>query len=65
MPIPESQRRAVVKYTREHYDSLTVLIPKGERENVKRAAVKTGKSMNAFVWEAISEKIVRDSSSGE
>ncbi|BFH12352.1 hypothetical protein J6TS7_16030 [Paenibacillus dendritiformis] len=52
--------RAKNKYNAANYDKFGVLVPKGERARIDAAASKSGKSRNAFVVEAINEKIVRD-----
>lgn len=57
MSVSEAQKKAVTKYTRENYDKILVTIPKGEREKIKAAAATAGMSMNAFIVEAIAEKI--------
>lgn len=44
----------------EHYDQLAIAIPKGEKTVWKEAAKAYGKSLNAFIIEAVKEKMERE-----
>lgn len=57
MPIRKSQQKAVAKYTKAHYDSINVRVPKGKRDIIKAIAEKNGDSLNSFVNKAIDERI--------
>lgn len=45
------------EFAREKYDRFGILLPKGTREEWKRIAASQGKSLNAFIVEAVEEKI--------
>ena len=60
MPISEAQKRATMKYMKNNYDRIELKVPKGEKEKMQSFAQQQGKSLNAFVNEAIKEKIERD-----
>lgn len=44
-------------YNRKNYDRVSVMLPAGERDRVREIAKESGKSLNAFIVEAIQEKI--------
>ena len=50
-----------VQYNREYnernYDRIGVMVPKGEREKIREAANKEGLSVNAFIVNAIKDKM--------
>ncbi|GAC41309.1 hypothetical protein [Paenibacillus popilliae] len=52
--------RAKQKYNNANYDQVRVWVRKGEKGRIDAAAAKLGKSRNAFVVEAIDEKIERE-----
>lgn len=59
MPVRESseaQRRAVSKHDAEVVDKVTVRLPKGTKERI----ADTGMTVNAYVIEAVLEKLKRD-----
>ena len=45
------------KYSAANYERISFFVPKGEKEKIKAAAAATGKSMNAFIYEALTEKL--------
>lgn len=51
---------SIKRYQDKAYDRFAVLVPKGEKERLKAFAKEKGKSLNAFVVEAIKEKIERE-----
>ena len=51
---------SIKKYQDKAYDSVNLRLKKGEREVVKEFADKKGKSLNAFIVEAIKEKMEND-----
>ncbi len=60
MPVSEAQQKAVNKYLRTTFDDIKTRVPKGKREEYKKAAAALGyESFNAFVIKAIEEKIER------
>lgn len=48
-----SRKKANDKYMAEKIDSLSIYVPKGQKELIKAAAKKKGQSMNQFVVDAI------------
>ncbi len=51
--VTKAAQRAVAKYKAEHYDRLEIRVAKGERERIQAKASEKGKSLNAFVNDAI------------
>ena len=60
MPASKAQQKAVAKYMAANYDDIKVRVAKGQRERIKAHADANGQSVNAFIVEAINEKIERD-----
>lgn len=58
-----SQTRAKNKYNAKNYDSLRIIVKKGNKDIIKAHAAEQGESLNGFVNRAIEETIKRDSSS--
>lgn len=57
----EAMRRAIDKYNKEKCDEIKVRTPKGKKEIISRFAQEHGgKSLNAFINEAIDEKMERE-----
>ena len=52
--------RAKNKYNSQNYDSLRIVVPKGQKEELQTHAVSIGESLNGFVNRAISEALERD-----
>ena len=48
-------------FIKEKYDRINFLVPKGEKEIIKAAADQAGKSVNAYILEAVHEKMGRGS----
>ena len=44
------------EYNKENYEQIKMNVPKGTKEKIKVAAEKEGKSMTAFIMEAVNEK---------
>lgn len=55
--VSKAQQRAVQKYVKNNYDRVVLTLPKGKREEIKKYAEMEDKSMNAFIIQAIEEKI--------
>ena len=49
------------KWNRANYDFIQVTVPKGQKEIIQAYAKAQNKSLNAFIVEAIKEKIERES----
>ncbi len=58
--VSKAQQRAVQKYVKNNYDRVVLTLPKGKRDEIKRYAELCGKSMNAYIVQAIEEKISHD-----
>lgn len=54
-----SATRAKNKYNTANYDQVKIWASKGDRDRFDAAAKKSGKSRNAFILEAVEEKIKR------
>jgi len=48
------------KWNRENYDRIEIIVPKGKKERIQDEAAVRGKSVNAFINDAIDEKIERE-----
>lgn len=49
------------KWTAENRDRISLLVPKGDKEVIKKFAEKYGESVNAYINRAIQEQIRKDS----
>lgn len=58
-----SQTRAKNKYNAKNYDSLRIIVKKGNKDIIKAHAAEQGESLNGFVNRAIDEAMQRDSAS--
>ena len=56
----EKKKRNQYKFDKEKYHHIHLQTPKGKKEIIKSHAEKQGKSLNAFVNEAIDNQIERD-----
>lgn len=56
----DAKRRANAKYIAEKTESITLRVPKGEKETIQAHAVKMGESVNGFIQRAILEQMKRD-----
>ena len=54
------RNRAVQKYVKNNYDRVVLTLPKGKCDEIKRYAELDDKSMNAYIVQAIEEKISHD-----
>ena len=62
MPETEAQKRAHAKYQSKAYDKILLRLRKDTeptKETITKVAERTGLSVNAFIQEAITEKINR------
>ena len=57
MTVSKAQQKAVNKYMKENYDRVNLTLPKGDKEKIAIAAAAAGQSVNAFINEAIKEKM--------
>ena len=56
----DSRKKANDKYMTSKVDSLSIYVPKGEKEIIKEAASRQGVSVNKYVVDAIHEKMDRE-----
>ena len=63
--IEDARKKANEKYIKNNYDEIKTRVPKGRKAEIQTHAEKQGKSLNAFVNEAIDEKIERDNAEDE
>lgn len=58
--VSKAQQRAVQKYVKNNYDRVVLTLPKGKREEIRQYAKMDDKSMNAYIIQAIENKILDD-----
>lgn len=46
-------------YNRNSYDRISLYIPKGERDEIKKVSDSLEESLNAFIYRAIVERMAR------
>ena len=56
----DAQREATARYNRKTYERVELRVKKGQREIIKKAAEKSGKSLNRFVLDLIAKELERD-----
>jgi uncharacterized protein (DUF1778 family) len=56
----KASTRAKDKYNAANYDQVKLWVRKGDRERIDAVAKQLDKSRNAFILEAIEEKIARE-----
>lgn len=59
MNMPTARTKANRKYNEKAYDRIEITVPKGDKGKIKNIAEEAGSSVNAFINEAIQEKIER------
>ena len=57
--MPTARTRANRKYNEKAYDQINLTVPKGDKERIVNAAKAANMSTNAYIKEAISEKMER------
>lgn len=53
----EAQYNRQNEYNKKNYERVSLMLPAGEREKVRAAAESQNMSMNAYIIEAIKEKM--------
>ena len=48
------------EYNKANYEQLKMEVPKGTKAVIKAAAEKEGKSVTAFIMEAVNERLAKD-----
>ena len=56
----ENKLARTKEYNKANYEQLKMQVPKGTKEKIKAAAEKQGKSMTAFIMEAVNERLAKD-----
>lgn len=55
--VTEARIRANEKYNAKAYDRVYVRVKKGDKEKIEAAAEAAGKSLNAFIVDAVMDKV--------
>ena len=53
MPVSKAQQKSVNKYIKNNYDSLRIVVPKGQKATIEAAAKAAGESINMFTQKAL------------
>lgn len=53
------------RYTAKNYDRINLAVPKGQKSAIERCATEHGQSVNAYIKEAIAEKMEREGNTPE
>ena len=48
------------RYNSKTYDFIHLVVPKGEKERIKEAAIKAGQSTNAYILEALRARMTAE-----
>lgn len=59
MTATPAQLRAIRKYNSKTYDHQGIRFPKGELDLIRKAAAENGESLNAFIVNAVKDKMNR------
>lgn len=59
MPTTKAQQNAVNKYMKNNYDSLRIVVPKGQKANIQAAADEVGESINQYTNKALLARLGR------
>lgn len=51
------------KYNAKAYDRLYIVVPKGDKDKIKAAAEAAGQSVNAYILEAVQQRMTADGNS--
>lgn len=65
MATTKAQQKAVHKYVRNNYDRIELTVPKGSRDIIKVASTKAGQSVNAYIWQAVQDRLNREQAQPE
>lgn len=60
MPVSKAQQKAVTRYVKNKYDRFGLTMPKGHLDEIKAHAEAQGQSVNAYINEAIDEKMAQE-----
>lgn len=56
----DAKKKANSKYLKNTVETIAFRVPKGEKEKLKGVAERAGLSLNAFISEAVKEKIEKE-----
>ena len=56
----DARRKASSKYLKDTVETIAFRVPRGEKEKLKDVAERAGLSLNAFISEAVKEKIEKE-----
>lgn len=56
----EAKKKANSKYLKNTVETIAFRVPKGEKDRLKDVAERAGVSLNAFISEAVKEKIEKE-----
>lgn len=60
----KTSAESINRYMEKAYDRITMLVKKGQKEEIKAHAAAQGESVNAFIKRAIQETMERDQEKG-
>lgn len=55
----EKELSYIAQYQKENYDRITVMAPKGTKEEIKKAAELKGMKISGFVLDAVQKELLR------
>jgi predicted HicB family RNase H-like nuclease len=58
--VSKAQQKATAKYKKSNYDRMEILLSKGRKTDLQDHATKAGQSLNAYVVQAVDERIERE-----
>lgn len=57
---PDAQREATARYNRKTYERVELRVKKGQREIIRQAAARSGKSLNRFILDLVAKELGND-----
>ena len=61
----KTSAESINRYMAKAYDRITMLVKKGQKEEIKAHAAAQGESVNGFINRAIDHEMERDNEGGE
>lgn len=55
----EKELSYIAQYQKDNYDRITVMAPKGTKEEIKKAAELKGMKISSFVLDAVQKELLR------
>lgn len=55
----EKELSYIAQYQKDNYDRITVMAPKGTKEEIKKAAELKGMKISGFVLDAVQKELLR------